>query len=435
MTPLGHSKGHPPFRTTAGCCLLVVFLWMFSSPCAYAQSVPEIEINTSVLEELGRSQSVVNLIPPSAPALARPPQDSRPDTPGLIGHPVEAAGAPADTSIPQSFPVEIRISSESLDPASEKAVPLPVRKTATAIAPAPEKIKKKEKKTAPARPKKVVHKPEKKIPAPDPEIATLPDLKRVSVPLPPHRPDIQRVSPEFVAEARRKNGLPPLYKVAGKAGPSMPAVPKGRVYAEPLNLDDIEPAAGDEDDLLSGLAIPDRERILETLKSISSGRPDLPPPLPPSAYGKSVIVKAVMPPRNDALVSSERGDTLAMIEPSAPASAPRDLDFVTVDFPVGTVVPNDDVRAVLNGHILPLLKKNPGWHLRIHAFANAAGKTDNGDARRLSLSRALSVRSYLLDKGVSSRRLEIQALGTETSRVQLDRVDLILFDPFQTAQR
>jgi outer membrane protein OmpA-like peptidoglycan-associated protein len=65
---------------------------------------------------------------------------------------------------------------------------------------------------------------------------------------------------------------------------------------------------------------------------------------------------------------------------------------------------------------------------RLQLLAYASGSGDAASrARRLSLSRALAVRSYLIDKGVRSTRIDVRALG---NRVEgggdPDRVDVIV---------
>ena len=45
------------------------------------------------------------------------------------------------------------------------------------------------------------------------------------------------------------------------------------------------------------------------------------------------------------------------------------------------------------------------------------------------LSRALTIRSYLLDKGVRAHRMDVRALGAKTDREPQDRVDLVFLDP------
>ncbi|MCH7832619.1 MAG: OmpA family protein, partial [Proteobacteria bacterium] len=66
-------------------------------------------------------------------------------------------------------------------------------------------------------------------------------------------------------------------------------------------------------------------------------------------------------------------------------------------------------------------KKN----LRLQLLAYAGGKAlSPSKARRMSLSRALSVRSFLIENGIRSTRIDVRALGNKTSEKPLNRVDV-----------
>ncbi len=64
---------------------------------------------------------------------------------------------------------------------------------------------------------------------------------------------------------------------------------------------------------------------------------------------------------------------------------------------------------------------------RIQLKAFATGSADRpSTARRLSLSRALAVRSFLIEQGMRSTRIDVRALGVPTDDGPADRVDVIL---------
>ena len=68
---------------------------------------------------------------------------------------------------------------------------------------------------------------------------------------------------------------------------------------------------------------------------------------------------------------------------------------------------------------------NDDDNLRIQLQAYAEGDGANASkARRLSLSRALQVRSYLIDQGVRSTRIDVRALGANVPSGPADRVDI-----------
>ena len=64
--------------------------------------------------------------------------------------------------------------------------------------------------------------------------------------------------------------------------------------------------------------------------------------------------------------------------------------------------------------------------LQLTAYASAPGADNASQARRLSLSRALAVRTYLIEKGVKSTRIDVRALGNKNEGGPADRVDVIV---------
>jgi outer membrane protein OmpA-like peptidoglycan-associated protein len=72
--------------------------------------------------------------------------------------------------------------------------------------------------------------------------------------------------------------------------------------------------------------------------------------------------------------------------------------------------------------VVTRLNSDPALRVRIEAYASG-GSAGKSRARRLSLSRALAVRSYLLDKGIATERVDVRALGTPNSG-NTERVDI-----------
>jgi outer membrane protein OmpA-like peptidoglycan-associated protein len=64
--------------------------------------------------------------------------------------------------------------------------------------------------------------------------------------------------------------------------------------------------------------------------------------------------------------------------------------------------------------------------LRVEVLGYASPRSDASQARRLSLSRALAVRTYLVDKGIKTSRVDVRALGSRPEGEPADRVDLLL---------
>ncbi len=71
------------------------------------------------------------------------------------------------------------------------------------------------------------------------------------------------------------------------------------------------------------------------------------------------------------------------------------------------------------------LKSNSSLRLQLMAYAGGDSQTAS-QARRLSLSRGLAVRKYLIDKGISDTRIVVRALGSKFESGPSDRVDIVV---------
>lgn len=98
-------------------------------------------------------------------------------------------------------------------------------------------------------------------------------------------------------------------------------------------------------------------------------------------------------------------------------------DMVTIPFEAGGADLASDASEAL-ATIVATLDQDSAARLQLKAYAD--GSTGSASAaRRLSLSRALAVRSYLIDSGVSSTRIDVRALGAKYESGPPDRVDVI----------
>jgi outer membrane protein OmpA-like peptidoglycan-associated protein len=73
------------------------------------------------------------------------------------------------------------------------------------------------------------------------------------------------------------------------------------------------------------------------------------------------------------------------------------------------------------------LKGQENLRLQLLAYAGTAD-TSASAARRLSLSRALAVRSHLIESGVRSTRIDVRALGNKSSDEVTERVDITVVE-------
>ncbi len=95
-----------------------------------------------------------------------------------------------------------------------------------------------------------------------------------------------------------------------------------------------------------------------------------------------------------------------------------------IAFDGGSAKLPDEAKADLEALARALAEDS---RLRLQVKAYAAGTKDSANrARRLSLSRALSVRSYLIGQGLRSTRIDVRALGDKAEGGPADRADLLV---------
>ena len=98
-------------------------------------------------------------------------------------------------------------------------------------------------------------------------------------------------------------------------------------------------------------------------------------------------------------------------------------DTVTITFEKGGAELAENAAGALTT-VIAALEADSNARLQLKAYADGSGGSASA-ARRLSLSRALAVRSYLIDSGVSSTRIDVRALGAKYESGPPDRVDVI----------
>jgi outer membrane protein OmpA-like peptidoglycan-associated protein len=98
--------------------------------------------------------------------------------------------------------------------------------------------------------------------------------------------------------------------------------------------------------------------------------------------------------------------------------------------PVSVLFGMDETELPLSATsaLIPLadqLKSEDALRVQLLAYASSAEDSPSS-VRRKSLSRALSVREFLIDQGVNSTRIEVRALGDQNEGGNPDRVDAVL---------
>lgn len=154
-------------------------------------------------------------------------------------------------------------------------------------------------------------------------------------------------------------------------------------------------------------------------------------PAPPAPPAVPEVAAATPPPAVRAPAAAPRG-TVATAPPPPQQTAALIPDAgpdvqVRVGFESGSAKLLDNTTTPLE-----TLAERLGADAesRVQLLAYAAGTPENSSqARRLSLSRALAVRSFLIEKGVRSTRMDVRALGNKVGDGPADRVDIRLVLP------
>ena len=140
--------------------------------------------------------------------------------------------------------------------------------------------------------------------------------------------------------------------------------------------------------------------------------PSLPPP--PATPDPAVVVREPPPPEPDPPVD-DPSVRVAALSPAA-------VEEVSIAFSGDAV----DLSGAGQGQLADIVARlaaDSGLRAQVKAYARGSTSTDSA-ARRLSLSRALAVRSYLIEKGVWSTRIDVRALGNKSADGPPERVDV-----------
>jgi outer membrane protein OmpA-like peptidoglycan-associated protein len=163
-------------------------------------------------------------------------------------------------------------------------------------------------------------------------------------------------------------------------------------------------------------------------------RPNVPPPedvqlgtpvIPPAPPGVPPVIAAVpgLPGERPQSAVPPRPASPAAPLPS-PADIPAGTEFRIV-FPDDTAQTLSPADTRLLSGIAARLRQDEIARLEVLGYASGTPET-NRESRRLSLERALAVRSYLIDQGVRRTRIDVRALGQTDPQGPADRVDLLL---------
>jgi outer membrane protein OmpA-like peptidoglycan-associated protein len=188
---------------------------------------------------------------------------------------------------------------------------------------------------------------------------------------------------------------------AAEAAPELPAVP-------PPSLDAAESAPPAVPEEAAPVPAPQAGTPAPETEQAENGATLTPPP----------------PPAAPAEPQSESAASDLPAAPQTSALTPgSEEDLLRLTFAEGSADLNEEAKDSLRALAQTLLEDG---NARVQLLAYASSADDSASrARRLSLSRALAVRAYLIDQGVRSTRMDVRALGSKAEDGPSDRVDIL----------
>ena len=201
----------------------------------------------------------------------------------------------------------------------------------------------------------------------------------------------------------------------------LPEAPAPEDVPAPATISAVEPA-----EIETPITVPTQEAE-EYAETIAAARlPSNPRPLTEEVAPAPSLTETEPPVLDELETTEPAPETQSPIETAAlaPDTSPLALDVpdeTQLTFNVSSATLSDRSARVLDGIAGRLAQSDE--RLQIRAYARDADGRRSA-SRRLSLSRALAVRSYLIEKGIDSRRIDVRALGIPEDDSFPERVDL-----------
>ena len=295
-------------------------------------------------------------------------------------------------------------------------------------------------------------------PSAQPRQVTRPSRTQVSRPVaaPPPPPRMSGKGPGVLGKVKQSGvdnlGAPPA---ARKSARRASAPPPQRAAAPPPPPSTIVPALPKTVvPVAPKVAVPSPPSIPAPPPSAAASRVVPPPstPLPPSAPPPAPKVNVPPPPSNVAVqappapakviappapkvtappaaqivpppAQKAAPPRVASLPPNVPpAVASKNGGLVSVNFAKGATELPPGIAPFLSDFVKKM-KADKSMRLQLKGYAGGV-KGSASQARRVSLFRALSVRTYLMKQGVRSTRMDVRALGKKVGKGMPNRVDI-----------
>jgi outer membrane protein OmpA-like peptidoglycan-associated protein len=192
---------------------------------------------------------------------------------------------------------------------------------------------------------------------------------------------------------------------------------------------------------------PAEESVPEAAEPVAAApsADETPAPTQPEAAAPA-LAEAAVPAASAEIAAPEAAPPVSRVEVAAPvavAGAPVSLlpasseapaELQTASLTVGSIedtsllfeVDSAELSTDAQSELRVLaaaLRDEAGGHIQVLGFASGQDGTED-QARKLALSRALKVRSFLIDEGIASARIRVRSLGDRAEGGPANRVDI-----------
>jgi outer membrane protein OmpA-like peptidoglycan-associated protein len=152
--------------------------------------------------------------------------------------------------------------------------------------------------------------------------------------------------------------------------------------------------------------------------------PARPAPAATPAPSSTASAVAAAEPRPSPAAPPPRQQTAAVAPVPQPPISAGETQALRIGFTGENATLPEPSKGEIKG-VVETMTKNPAMRVQVKAYASGNAEAAS-KARRISLSRALAVRAYLIEQGIGSTRIDVRALGNNAEGGPGDRVDLVL---------
>ncbi len=260
--------------------------------------------------------------------------------------------------------------------------------------------------------------PPPRVPVP---LVSKADRSSLIVPALPNSVEPPSKTPQVVVPPTTASGarVPPLPAISPPATPKVTVPPAPAISPPTTPKVTVPPAPAISPPATPKVTVPPAPPIAPS----SSQRAALPRATAPSVSSGVPSSPRVAPPQGGKAMQPQIASLPANLPP---ASVGPDGHRVTINFAKG-VTDMPPGTAPFLSDLIKKMKSNQTMRLQLRGYAGST-KGSPSQARRISLFRALSVRTYLMKQGIRSTRMDVRALGNKVKEGTLDRVDVEVKD-------